>query len=70
MDIKNQEWNSGYTKLTLKRVHDPKVPMEELQWGFPIATTLSLNKPHINQWKVKERDPPSTVGGLRGNNSE
>jgi hypothetical protein len=22
----------------------PKVQMEELQWGFPIATTLALNK--------------------------
>jgi hypothetical protein len=29
--------------------------MEELQWGFPIATPLSLNKPHINEWKVKRR---------------
>jgi hypothetical protein len=29
--------------------------MEELQWGFPIATPLSLNKPHINKWEVKER---------------
>ena len=27
------------------RVQDPKVQMEELQWGFPIATPLSLNKP-------------------------
>jgi hypothetical protein len=27
--------------------------MEELQWGFPIATPLSLNKPHINEWEVK-----------------
>jgi hypothetical protein len=23
---------------------EQKVQMEELQWGFPIATTLSLNK--------------------------
>ena len=45
MDIKCQEWNSVYAKLTLKRVQDPKVQMEELQWGFPIATTLSLIKP-------------------------
>jgi hypothetical protein len=44
MDIKSQEWNSAYAKLTLKRVQDLKVQMEELQWGFPIATTLSLNK--------------------------
>jgi len=44
--------------------------MEELQWGFPIATPLSLNKPHINEWKVKGRDPPSAVGGLKGNDSE
>jgi len=29
-------------------VQDPKVQMEELQWGFPIATPLSLNKPYIN----------------------
>jgi hypothetical protein len=29
--------------------------MEELQWGFPIATPLSLNKPDINEWKVKRR---------------
>ena len=29
--------------------------MEELQWGFPIATPLSKNKPHINEWKVKGR---------------
>ena len=29
--------------------------MEELQWGFPIATPLSLNKPHTNEWKVKRR---------------
>jgi hypothetical protein len=29
--------------------------MEELQWGFPIATPLSLNKPHINEWEVKGR---------------
>jgi hypothetical protein len=27
--------------------------MEELQWGFPIATTLSLNNPPINQREVK-----------------
>jgi hypothetical protein len=24
---------------------EQKVQMEELQWGFPIATPLSLNKP-------------------------
>jgi len=51
-------------------VQDLKVQMEELQWGFPIATPLSLNKPHINEWKVKGRDPTSAVGGLKGNNSE
>jgi hypothetical protein len=27
--------------------------MEKLQWGFPIATTLPLNKLHINQLEVK-----------------
>jgi len=27
--------------------------MEELQWGFPIATHLSLIKLHINQWELK-----------------
>jgi|LakMenE18May11ns_1017448.scaffolds.fasta_scaffold9696918_2 hypothetical protein len=52
---KCQEWNYAYAKLTLKRVQNPKVQMEELQWGFPIATPLSLNKPHINKWEVKER---------------
>jgi hypothetical protein len=26
-------------------VQNPKVQMEELQWGFPIATALSLIKP-------------------------
>ena len=45
MDIKCQRWNSAYAKLTLKRVQNLKVQMEELQCGFPIATTLSLNKP-------------------------
>ena len=44
MDIKCLEWNSAYAKLTLKLVQDPKLRVEELQWGFPIATTLSLNK--------------------------
>jgi len=44
MDIKCQEWNSAYAKLTLKRVQNLKVQMEELQWGFPIATNLPLNK--------------------------
>ena len=27
-------------------VQSLKVQMERLQWGFPIATALSLNKPH------------------------
>ena len=53
MDIKCQEWNSAYAKLTLKGVQDSKVQMEKLQWGFPIATTLPLNKLHINQLEVK-----------------
>ena len=43
--ILKTKWNSAYAKLTLKRVQNLKVQMEELQWGFPIATTLSLNKP-------------------------
>ena len=30
-----------------------KVQMEELQWGFPIATTLSLNK--LTQINGKEK---------------
>ena len=30
---------------------EQKVQMEELQWGFPIATTLSLNK--LTQIKCK-----------------
>jgi hypothetical protein len=33
MDIKSHEWI------------EQKVQMKELQWGFPIATPLSLNKP-------------------------
>ena len=36
--------NSAYAKLTLKRVQDLKVQMEELQWGFPIATPLYFKK--------------------------
>ena len=28
--------------------------MESLQWGFPIATTLSLNKPLVINGKKKE----------------
>jgi hypothetical protein len=28
--------------------------MEELQWGFPIATPLSLNKPLVINGKKKE----------------
>ena len=39
MDIKSQRWNPAYAKLI-----EQKVQMEELQWGFPIATPLSLNK--------------------------
>jgi len=54
MDIKSQEWNSAYAKLTLKRVQNLKVQMEELQWGFPIATNLSLNKPLVINGKKKE----------------
>jgi hypothetical protein len=47
MDIKSQEWSSAYAKLTLKRVQDSKVQMEELQWGFPIATP-PFEQAHIN----------------------
>ena len=43
--INAKNGNSAYAKLTLKRVQNLKVQMEELQWGFPIATPLSLNKP-------------------------
>ena len=43
-EIPLRECNSAYAKLTLKRVQDLKVQMEELQWDFPIATPLSLNK--------------------------
>ena len=43
-EIPLRECNSAYAKLTLKWVQDLKVQMEELQWGFPIATPLSLNK--------------------------
>ena len=37
----------NFTEKTRKRrtqIIDPKVQMEELQWGFPIATPLSFNK--------------------------
>jgi len=53
--------------------------MEELQWGFPIATTLSLNKPLVINGKKKEEKekgvgqapadlhpPLNKKGGLEG----
>jgi len=46
--LRNRIHFPAYAKLTLKNVQNPKLQMEELQWGFPIATPLSLNKPHIN----------------------
>jgi hypothetical protein len=36
--LRNVDFNWGVQSL--------KVQMERLQWGFPIATALSLNKPH------------------------
>jgi hypothetical protein len=33
-------------------VQDLKVQMEELQWGFPIATPPFEQNP-INQWEIK-----------------
>jgi hypothetical protein len=36
-----------------------RVRMERLQWGFPIATALSLNRP-------KRNDPSNAVDGLEG----
>jgi hypothetical protein len=37
--------------------------MEELQWGFPIATPLSLNKlTQINGKEKKETHPSQWVG--------
>jgi len=36
-----------------------------LQWGFPIATT-PFEQADPNKRQVKERDPPSAVGGLEG----
>jgi hypothetical protein len=42
-------------------VQSLKVQMERLQWGFPIATALSLNTPaSINRKKKKEAEALAT----------
>ena len=40
--------------------------MEKLQWGFPIATTLSLNKLHINQLEVKVVEVKTRASEAKG----
>jgi hypothetical protein len=42
--------------------------MEELQWGFPIATPLSLNKPPVINGKEKKETHPSQWVGLKAFN--
>jgi hypothetical protein len=42
---RNQRSRSIATVVLILQVKNLKVQMEELQWGFPIATPLSLNKP-------------------------
>jgi hypothetical protein len=37
-----------------------------LQWGFPIATTLSLNKLHINQLEVKVVEVKTRASEAKG----
>jgi len=34
--------------------------------GLPHRNYSVFKQTHINEWKVKGRDPPSAVGGLRG----
>jgi len=41
---RNQRNRRIATVILTPQVQNPKVQMEELQWGFPIATPLSLNK--------------------------
>ena len=43
---------------------EQKVQMEELQWGFPIATPLSLNKLTSINGKEKEATHPTQWVGL------
>ena len=38
--------------------------------GLPHRNSSVFKQALINQWKVKRIDPPSAVGGLKGNNSE
>ena len=34
--------------------------------GLPHRNYSVFKQAHINQWEIKERDPPSAVGGLKG----
>ena len=56
-DDKSAELVRPFDKLRARvtKVQSPKVQMEWLQWGFPMATTLSLNTlASINRNKAEE----------------
>jgi hypothetical protein len=46
-------------------VQSLKVQMERLQWGFPIATALSLIRPSSINEKKKEMTHPTQWIGLK-----